>query len=306
MHLGASVSEDKMNSQANDYPVVEEEVAFSDHIAQIDTQAPDSSPEKDINGDKRLIRLFTPWIGWVMLLLIVVGGGIYLAVAGHGSRPVTVASRISYIDSIVRCPDVDSCGGTIPVSDTNAPVAIEIKDAVSADVHAGMSISEVKRLLVDRYGPSILLSPSASGLGLLLWLLPAIAGICAITILAIVLFRRSMTRQDVDTYSQSNSAEMVDVDLGGDMGVADGVVDDGVEGTDDLETGVADGVVDDLETGGAAVVDDEAGDTGDTGADLPVTPQGIIGATPIRISSTIAIGIPRVSKYGPPTVTSVP
>ena len=267
VHLGASVSEDKMNSQANDYPVVEEEVAFSDHIAQIDTQAPDSSPEKDINGDKRLIRLFTPWIGWVMLLLIVVGGGIYLAVAGHGSRPVTVASRISYIDSIVRCPDVDSCGGTIPVSDTNAPVAIEIKDAVSADVHAGMSISEVKRLLVDRYGPSILLSPSASGLGLLLWLLPAIAGICAITILAIVLFRRSMTRQDVDTYSQSNSAEMVDVDLGGDMGVADGVVDDGVEGTDDLETGVADGVVDDLETGGAAVVDDEAGDTGDTGAD---------------------------------------
>ncbi len=34
-----------------------------------------------------------------------------------------------------------------------------------------------------------------------------------------------------------------------------------------METGVADGVVDDLETGGAAVVDDEAGDTGDTGAD---------------------------------------
>ncbi len=225
MHLEAFVSEYKMNSPANDYPTVEEEVAFSGHTTRIDTQAPDSSFEKEVNGDKRLIRLFTPWIGWIMLLLIVAGGGIYLTVAGHGSRPVTIASRISYIDSIVRCPDVDSCGGTIPVSDTNAPVAIEIKDAVSADVHAGMSTSEVKRLLVDRYGPSILLSPSASGLGLLLWLLPAIAGICAITVLAVVLFRRSMARQNIDTYSQSNSVEAVDGDLGGDMGVVGGVAD---------------------------------------------------------------------------------
>ena len=225
VHLEAFVSEYKMNSPANDYPTVEEEVAFSGHTTRIDTQAPDSSFEKEVNGDKRLIRLFTPWIGWIMLLLIVAGGGIYLTVAGHGSRPVTIASRISYIDGIVRCPDVDSCGGTIPVSDTNAPVAIEIKDAVSADVHAGMSTSEVKRLLVDRYGPSILLSPSASGLGLLLWLLPAIAGICAITVLAVVLFRRSMARQDIDTYSQSNSVEAVDGDLGGDMGVVGGVAD---------------------------------------------------------------------------------
>ncbi len=225
VHLEAFVSEYKMNSPANDYPTVEEEVAFSGHTTRIDTQAPDSSFEKEVNGDKRLIRLFTPWIGWIMLLLIVAGGGIYLTVAGHGSRPVTIASRISYIDGIVRCPDVDSCGGTIPVSDTNAPVAIEIKDAVSADVHAGMSTSEVKRLLVDRYGPSILLSPSASGLGLLLWLLPAIAGICAITVLAVVLFRRSMARQNIDTYSQSNSVEAVDGDLGGDMGVVGGVAD---------------------------------------------------------------------------------
>jgi cytochrome c-type biogenesis protein CcmH/NrfF len=225
VHLEAFVSEYKMNSPANDYPTVEEEVAFSGHTTRIDTQAPDSSFEKEVNGDKRLIRLFTPWIGWIMLLLIVAGGGIYLTVAGHGSRPVTIASRVSYIDSIVRCPDVDSCGGTIPVSDTNAPVAIEIKDAVSADVHAGMSTSEVKRLLVDRYGPSILLSPSASGLGLLLWLLPVIAGICTITVLAVVLFRRSMARQDIDTYSQSNSVEAVDGDLDGDVGVVDGVAD---------------------------------------------------------------------------------
>jgi len=252
VYLEAFVSEYKMNSPANDYPTVEEEVAFSGHTTRIDTQAPDSSFEKEVNGDKRLIRLFTPWIGWIMLLLIVAGGGIYLTVAGHGSRPVTIASRISYIDSIVRCPDVDSCGGTIPVSDTNAPVAIEIKDAVSADVHAGMSTSEVKRLLVDRYGPSILLSPSASGLGLLLWLLPAIAGICTITVLAVVLFRRSMARQDIDTYSQSNSVEAVDGDLGGDMGVVGGVAD--VAGDD--PAGVA-GVADDV----AAVAGDSRVDS---------------------------------------------
>ncbi len=253
VHLEAFVSEYKMNSPANDYPTVEEEVAFSGHTTRIDTQAPDSSFEKEVNGDKRLIRLFTPWIGWIMLLLIVAGGGIYLTVAGHGSRPVTIASRISYIDGIVRCPDVDSCGGTIPVSDTNAPVAIEIKDAVSADVHAGMSTSEVKRLLVDRYGPSILLSPSASGLGLLLWLLPAIAGICAITVLAVVLFRRSMARQNIDTYSQSNSVEAVDGDLGGDMGVVGGVADVAGDDPAGVEAGVA--------------ADDVAGVAGDSRVD---------------------------------------
>lgn len=196
-----------MNSPVNDYLVAEDEAGHRDHIVQAGAQAPNTIPGEDTIGYRRPVTLLRSWVGWIMLLLIVGGGGAYLAATGHGNRPATASSRISYIEGIIRCPDVDSCGGTIPVSDTNAPVAIEIKDAISADVHAGMNTSEIKHLLVARYGPGILLSPSASGLGLLLWLLPVIAGICVITILSVVLFRRSRGRQGVYITSQADNAD---------------------------------------------------------------------------------------------------
>ncbi len=161
------------------------------------TPEPECANSTHADQSRSPIALLRSWLGWILLLLVIGGAGTYLFTAGHGSAPMTLTERISYIEGIVRCPDVDSCGGTIPVSETNAPVAIEIKDTISADVKAGMSTSDIKRLLVERYGPGILLSPSTSGLGLLLWLLPAIAGICVITMFYVLFFRRSRTEPGV-------------------------------------------------------------------------------------------------------------
>ncbi|MCL5948012.1 MAG: cytochrome c-type biogenesis protein CcmH [Actinobacteria bacterium] len=135
----------------------------------------------------RLYGLLKSWGGWLALALLVTGMAVFIFTHVHSGKPATPAQRIAQIEGMVRCPDISSCGGTIPVSDTNAPVAIEMKGAIAAYVRAGMSNTGIERLLTSRYGPGIMLTPSAGGLGLLLWLLPLLGGGVAAVMLLVVM-----------------------------------------------------------------------------------------------------------------------
>ncbi|MHB8263451.1 MAG: cytochrome c-type biogenesis protein CcmH [Acidimicrobiales bacterium] len=138
---------------------------------------------------RRSVDLLKSWSGWLALVLLVGAVAGFTLTGGRTGKPVTPAQRIAQLEGMVRCPEVSSCGGTIPVSDTNTPVAIEVKAAIAADVKAGMSNAKIERLLTSRYGPGIMLVPAASGFSLLLWLLP-VAGAAAGAIVLVVMMRK--------------------------------------------------------------------------------------------------------------------
>jgi cytochrome c-type biogenesis protein CcmH/NrfF len=124
-----------------------------------------------------LLRSFWLWVG---ALVVVVA----LAVAIAPSAPSSV-SRIDHLEGLVRCPACDD----LSVAVSNATSAIAVRHEIARDVHRGQSDNHILTSLEATYGPSILLSPPTSGLGILLWAVP-LGVLVLIVVIALRLARR--------------------------------------------------------------------------------------------------------------------
>ncbi|MGB8196750.1 MAG: cytochrome c-type biogenesis protein CcmH [Acidimicrobiales bacterium] len=93
--------------------------------------------------------------------------------------------RIAHLESIVKCPACDD----LSVAESNATSSIAVRDDIARRVHEGQSDTKILTSLEATYGTSILLSPSTSGLGLVLWLVP-LAALVALLVAGIRLARR--------------------------------------------------------------------------------------------------------------------
>ncbi|MEV1289497.1 cytochrome c-type biogenesis protein CcmH [Micromonospora sp. NPDC049679] len=70
----------------------------------------------------------------------------------------------------LRCP---ACQGE-SVADSRSPMAAAMRDVIAAQVAAGRSPEQIRDWFVQRYGPEVLATPQPRGVGLLLWVVPAI------------------------------------------------------------------------------------------------------------------------------------
>lgn len=80
------------------------------------------------------------------------------------------------------CP---TCGSTLDQS--NAPIAMRMKQFVRVRIAAGDTKSEIKEQLVAQFGKGVLAAPERKGFDLLAWILPIaglLAGAAALTVLA--------------------------------------------------------------------------------------------------------------------------
>lgn len=125
------------------------------------------------------------WLPGVMLAVVVVAA-VALA-AGRGEEDTGVDARTRRITAGLRCP---SCEGQ-SVADTPSSVTMAraITEDVRRRVEAGETDEAIREAYVDRFGEEILLSPSADGVGVLVWVLPAVALLGAGAGLAVA-FRR--------------------------------------------------------------------------------------------------------------------
>ncbi len=103
-----------------------------------------------------------------------------LAVATLVLSPSTSSrsARIAHLESLVRCPSCED----LSVAQSNAPTAIAVRHQIVTAVAHGASDTAILTALETSYGPAILLSPSTSGLGTLLW-----AGPLALVVAALAL-----------------------------------------------------------------------------------------------------------------------
>jgi cytochrome c-type biogenesis protein CcmH len=124
-----------------------------------------------------VLRSFWLWVGAFVMILV-------LAVATAPSAPSSV-TRIAHLETLVRCPACDD----LSVAVSNATSAIAVRHEISDDVHRGESDNKILTSLEAAYGPSILLSPSTSGLGVLLWVVPVV-GLLLLVVIGLRLARR--------------------------------------------------------------------------------------------------------------------
>jgi cytochrome c-type biogenesis protein CcmH len=93
--------------------------------------------------------------------------------------------RITHLETLVKCPACDD----LSVAQSNATSSIAVRHDIARRVHEGESDNKILTSLEATYGTSILLSPSTSGLGVLLWLVP-LAAIVALAVAFARLARR--------------------------------------------------------------------------------------------------------------------
>ncbi len=92
----------------------------------------------------------------------------------------TERDRIQALGKRIKCP---VCQGE-PIGDSPAETSRAMMDIVAERVAAGESDGEIVDYFVSRYGDGILLDPPFEGRTLALWLLPGIALIAGILLIA--------------------------------------------------------------------------------------------------------------------------
>ena len=108
-------------------------------------------------------------VAWLALAAVVVITLAIVAWPGGGKR--SDAERARSVSSELRCPDCESQS----IAQSSTETARAARDDIRQRVATGQSDGEIRQAYIDKFGPSILLKPESSGLGILVWGLPAAA-----------------------------------------------------------------------------------------------------------------------------------
>jgi len=146
-------------------------------------------------------------------LLAAIAAALLACTAPAGAAPVAKTS-VTAIEAEVMCP---ICGTLLELSDS--PQARREKVYVAKLVAAGKSKGEIKDALVAQYGPAVLALPKASGFNLSAYLVPAIAILIAVAVLAfsVARWRRDgkgpRGEADASSGPSGEDAERLDADI---------------------------------------------------------------------------------------------
>ncbi|MGH9007235.1 MAG: cytochrome c-type biogenesis protein [Acidimicrobiales bacterium] len=127
-----------------------------------------------------------------MAALVIVAAVTLVIGSGVGrSAPPSLASRAAALEGHIRCPSCED----LSVAQSEASSAISARRQIVAMLSTGSTDAQIEASFVARYGPSILLEPASSGLGVLVWLLPLVAVVLALGALAALFWRRQRELQ---------------------------------------------------------------------------------------------------------------
>lgn len=111
-------------------------------------------------------RFLARLLAWVLLGL---SSGSFAAENTSGLADPEQQERFRELTWELRCPKCQNQN----LADSNAPVAADLRNEIARLLDEGRSNPEIVEYMVARYGEFVRYEPRASGINLLLWLLPA-------------------------------------------------------------------------------------------------------------------------------------
>jgi cytochrome c-type biogenesis protein CcmH len=117
----------------------------------------------------------------VRLLALAVLASLVLAPAAFGSERQPTQSEL---EGELVCP---TCHTTLDQS--NAPIALRMKQVIAQRIAAGDTKSEIKAALVAQFGRGVLAAPERKGFDLLAWILPVAGLLAGAAVLTFLLWR---------------------------------------------------------------------------------------------------------------------
>jgi cytochrome c-type biogenesis protein CcmH len=145
--------------------------------------------------------------GWAWAVLGV--AVVVLIVVGAHTTPTTGYSedRLVGVAGQMKCL---ACSGE-SVANSQAPLAIQMRRVIGTQMKQGKTDDEILSYFAARYGAKVLLTPSASGLVSLVWVIPVVVAAAAIAGLALAFgrWRRMASEGPVATPADRDLVERV-------------------------------------------------------------------------------------------------
>lgn len=152
-------------------------------------------------------------VPWIALVIVVIVGIVVLVVRSQPDD--SPAARAHRLEQQLACP---VCEGQ-SIADSNSPQSRAIRDDIPRRIAAGQTDAEIRAFYVSRYNERILETPSNSGLGIVVWGLPALAIILGSASIVVAVRRWSrtprLTATDEDEDIVRRAREDRDDDEGG-------------------------------------------------------------------------------------------
>jgi cytochrome c-type biogenesis protein CcmH len=148
--------------------------------------------------------------------LLIVSCLLALPATAAVAQPPVPQTTVNEVEAEVMCP---ICGTLLELAES--PQAKREKVFVAKLVATGKSKSEIKDALVAQYGPSVLALPKASGFDLSAYLVPILAIVIAVIVLAFSVLRWRRSGRDEEPSAseaaadapQGEDAERLEADL---------------------------------------------------------------------------------------------
>lgn len=118
----------------------------------------------------KMLRSFRLWCAALLCLVVV---SVVVTPTGN-----TRAARIAHLEALVRCPSCDN----LSVAQSTQSSSLAVRAQITSLVTAGESDAQILTTIEQAYGPSVLLSPSTTGIGVVLWAGPVLVILVAVLI----------------------------------------------------------------------------------------------------------------------------
>ena len=134
-----------------------------------------------------------------LLIMIMSGALAFAEEAPMLAKDPELEERVKAISLGLRCLVCQNQ----TISDSNAGLAVDLKNQVRDMLRQGMSEGEIKDFMVERYGDFVLYDPPVKGTTMVLWLGPLLMLILAFWMAVRIVRRRS---RDLDAPQNSKDA----------------------------------------------------------------------------------------------------
>ena len=126
------------------------------------------------------LRRWGPWVA----LAIVLATALFVGTVAQRPTP-TNADRLTAIARTIKCP---VCSGE-SVAESNAQISQEIRKDIGQRLGEGQTDDQIREAYRAQYGDYILLTPSATGVTSLVWILPVVLLVVALAGLVVAFSR---------------------------------------------------------------------------------------------------------------------
>ncbi len=129
-------------------------------------------------------------VGWLAAAFLLLAAS---ACAARSEAP-EVERRAQELNKAIMCP---VCPGE-SIDQSQHPLSAQMRGIVETRLREGWTEEQIKDSFVESYGPRVLLEPPASGVNLMVWVVPPAAVVLAGGLLFLALRRMSRRREHGD------------------------------------------------------------------------------------------------------------